>query len=229
MRQLVPIPVILGAVLNSSPVSVDWKGLEPYDVIGDLNKQYLNDFKEINSIAALAYIICCSEWLYYFLHDHFKPEEATNFEQFIIASWVWVCDLPRKLPPYYDLTVVEVSQNRPANIVAVEFAINSIWEGIMCIPDEETNIEACVVTQMCDYVLPSDCGFKQWREEILQRLRKKFVSGEQQSDLVKVSRRFFNTDINVDDVDHEADCISLLSDGNSKENPYLPLTKPDPD
>ena len=223
--QIVPFPFISRMVSILPPVSVDWKGLEADDAIGDLNEQYLDDFKEMNNVAALAYIICCSEWLYCFLHDHFKPAEATNFEQFIIANWVWVCDLPRKFPPEYDLTIVEVSQIRPANAVAVEFAISSIWDGIMCIADEATNIPACVATQICDYVLPRDCGFVQWREEMLQRLKKQFPPGEKHPDLVRISRRFFDTEIDVDDVDHEADCVSLLGDVDIEGNPYLPLSE----
>ena len=229
MQKIVPIPIISRAVSSSPPASLDWKGPDPNDAIDDLNEQYCDDFKEINSVAALAYIICCSEWLYYFFHDHLEPAEAANFEQYIIANWVWVCDLPRKLPPYYDLTVVKESRGRPVSIVTVEIALDSIWEGILCIPREETYIESAVVTQLCEYMLPRDCGFKQWRGAILERLRGIFPSGEKHHDLVRISRRFFDTDVDLDDIDHEADCASLLGDGDFEGNRYLPLTEPEPD
>lgn len=229
MLKLEPIPIISRAVSSSPNVSVDWKGPDPYDAIGDLNEQYLDDFKEINSVADLAYIICCSEWLYYFLYDHFEPEEATNFEQYIIGSWVWVCDLPRKLAPYYNLTAVDESRGRSANIDAVELAFDSVWEGVLSIPREETNVDATVVTQLCEYILPRDCGFKQWREVILQRLKEKFPSGEKNPSLIQISRRIFDTDVSLDDIVHEADCASLLGDMDFEGNPYLPLTEPDPD
>ena len=227
MQKLAPIPIIYRAVSNSLPISVDWKGLEPDDAIGEPNEQYLDDFKGINGVAALAYIICCSEWLFYFLCHHFKPEEANNFEKFIIASWVWVCELPRKLPPYYDLTVVEVSQSRPENAVAVEFVISSIWEGTLSLADDETFFDAALATQICEYVLPHDCGFRQWREVMLKRLIDRFPSGEKDTGLVQVSRRFFDTDIDIDDIDHEADCSSLIGDGGFVGNPYLPLREPE--
>ncbi len=226
-KKLEPIPIISRALSSSPPVSVDWKGLDPYDAIGDLNEQYLDDFKEINSIAALAYITCCSEWLYYFLHDNFKSAEAAILEQFIFSEWVWLCDLPRKLPPYYDSEALELSLSDPANIIAVELLFDSIWDGTMSIPNQDTFVSACFATQVCDYVLPSSCGFKQWREAILQRLKEKFPFGEKNPSFIQISRRIFDTDVGLDDIDHKIDCTTLLGDMDFEGNLYLPLTEPD--
>lgn len=228
MSKLEPIPIIARAVSSSPPVSLDWGG-DPYDAIGDLNEQYLNDFKEINSIAALGYITCCSEWLYYFLRDHFKSAEATILEQFIFAEWVWLCDLPRKLPPYYDSEALELSLSNPANIIAVELLFDSIWDGTMAIKNQDTFVNACFATQVCDYALPPNCGFKQWRKVILQRLKEKFPFGEKDPNLTQISRRIFNTAVDLNEIDHEAECASLLGGRRFEPNLYLPLTEPDPE
>lgn len=229
MLKFIPIPAITRSISIAPPLSVDWQSLEPYDAIGDLNEQYLDDFKEINSVAAVAYINCCSEWLYGFLHPHFKQAEAAIFEQFIMAEWVWLCDLPRKLPPYYDSEALELSLGEPANVIAVELLFDAIWEGTLSIPAQETYINACFATQVCDYVLPRDCGFRQWRAIILQRLREKFPAGKKNPDLIQVSRRIFDTDVDVADIDPAADCTSLLGDGDFGENIYLPLSEPETD
>ena len=229
MRQLIPIPAISRSVSSSPPVSVDWKGLEPDAAIGDLNEQYLDEFQEINSVASLAYIVCCAEWLYFFLRHHFKPAESSNFDQFIIANWVWLCELPRKLAPYYDLGVVEVIDRRPENAVAVEYAISTIWDGVMCIPNEETFIQAGLATQICEFVLPPDSEFSTWRKDILLRLKKEFPAGGRPNDQVQVSRNLFDLDSELKDVDHKADCSTLVGDADLKGNRYLPLTAPDPD
>jgi hypothetical protein len=229
MQKLIPIPIISHTVSSSPPVSVDWKGFEPYGAIGDLNEQYLDDFKEINSVAAVAYINCCSEWLYYFLHHCFKPAEVAIFEQFMIAEWVWLCDLPRKLPPYYDSEALELSLSEPANITAVELLFDSIWDATSSVPTQESFINACFATQVCDYVLPRDCEFTKWRKVILQRLREKFPANKMNPNLIQVSRRIFDTDVNLDDIDNETDCMSLFGDGDFEGNPYLPLTEPESD
>lgn len=221
---LVPIPAITRAASNSPAPQFS----NPVDVVeGELEEPYLNEFGQIHSVANLAYLVCCAEWLFFFLRDRFKKKAATHFEHYLEAFWVWLADVPRKLPPYYDLGVAEQERAGSADIVAVELALDSIWEGVMSIPDGETHINATMTTQLCDHVLPETCGFDQWRVAVVQRLAAAFPPDNKDHELIQVSRRLFDTDIDPGDVDHEADCSALVRKRQARGSRYLPLTVPD--
>lgn len=226
---MIPIDAISNAVLAFPLRPFDWNGGDPDDAIGDLNEDYVDEFGQIDSVACVAYIICCSEWIYYFVRDRLGSKEAINYEQFIVANWFWVCDLPRKAPPQFYEEKTLKSQGKSVYNDAVEVALESITNGIASVPDAETAIDAAFVTQLCEYVLPRECGFGDWRDIVVQRLTEELPAGTKHYDFVQVSRRTFDTDVDLDDVDHEADCASLLGDGDIEGNRYLPLTEPELD
>jgi len=210
---LTPIAAISNAILAAPPPSFDWQGTDPDEVIGEINQDYIDEFSEINDVASVAYIICCVEWLYYFVRDNFQSEEAARYEQHILANWVWVHDLPRKSPPQFAVDKTRTAQERSVFNDAVEVALESIIDGIASVPDAETAVDAAFVTQLCEYVLPTECEFGSWKNVVVQRLKAEFPAGAMHYDVVQVSRRIFDTDVDAEKINHAADVIDPPEDG----------------
>jgi hypothetical protein len=221
-----PFPIISRSILSSSIKSFDWKGSDPDDAIGEINEEYIEEFNKISSVACVAYIISCTEWIYYFVRDNFDSVEQKNYEQCISAYWVWICELPRKMPPYFKDTENLSLQDISVYAEAVEISIESIQNGICSVPDAETSIDAAFVTQLCEYLLPNECEFSIWKDIVLNRLREKFPVDSEKYDRIRVPRSIFDTDISIIDVNINVDCTSLITEECLNSNDYLPLKRP---
>ncbi|MFO1120398.1 MAG: hypothetical protein U1E38_10015 [Rhodospirillales bacterium] len=217
---LAPYPVIVRDLSRCGPASFTWNGLDPDDAVGDINEEYLERFRAVNSLACVGYVIACTEWIFWFVRERLMPSDANDYEQYIQAHWVWICELPRKVPPQaYESARKQVAFS-PYND-AVELGLESITNGIASVPDAETGVDAVFMSQLCEYTLPENCGYISWREEIVSRLTRAFPFSSYRD--LRVSRRIFDTDIDANTVDHEKDCSSMLTEAEILMNRYLPL------
>jgi hypothetical protein len=224
---LTQLPVVSRAKAQFPSISIRWKGSDVDDSIGEINKAYIGKFSQISSVAAIAYGVACVEWIYWLVHDRLSSADSVDYAQYLMATWVWECGLPRKVPPdVYENENTSAEQRSVFN-QAVEAGLGSLSDGIASVPDNETAVDAAFITQLCEYVLPFACGYDEWRSIVLDRLTTKFPADKRHYDDVRVARRLFDTDVALDDIDNDEECERLLADFKSEPNRYLPLEEPD--
>jgi hypothetical protein len=225
---LTPLSVISRALRTCPPPAFDWQGADPDEVVGEIDEDYIEEFKQVNSIAALAYVLAAVEWIYWYVRDHIDIDDARDYEEYIVAHWVWVCDLPRKVPPApYETRDEDLRQN-PVYYDAVEIGLESVSNGIYSLPHHETAVDAAFMSQLCEYIFPRKCGFVSWRIAVVERLKRKYPATRSQYTLTRVSRRLFDTDVDMNQINEESDCSEIRSNAELIiGNRYLPLQQPD--
>lgn len=218
------LPIITRSVLRFPHISFDWKGADPDSAIGEINEDYIDEFNKINSLSCVAYIVACSEWIYYFIENNFTQQDKLNYQQCLSAYWVWICELPRKIPPCLNETDTLSPSNTIIYKEAIEIAIESIQNGIYSVADYETSVDAAFVTQLCEYILPKECEFIVWKKEVIDRLKIVFPANQEHYDKIKVPRSMFNTDTKLENINLDTECETLLKQEALTHNAYLPLT-----
>jgi hypothetical protein len=225
---LKPLAVVARALETCPPPSFDWGDEEDADsAIGEINEDYTEEFREINPTAALAYVLAANEWIYWYVREHLDPEDARDYYEYLAAHWVWICQVPRKVPPGPYEMRDDSNPPNPVFDMAMFSAIECVANGIYSLPDDATAVDAAYVTQLCEYVFPKECRFDEWRTAVFERLKNHFPTGAESYKRVRIPRRLFDTDAK-DDIDPAADCEAVLAEAASlADNRYLPLHEPD--
>ena len=158
---LEPLLVVSRSLKTCPPPSFDWNGGEDADdAVGEINDDYIELFKQVNAVAAVAYVLTTTEWIYWYVRDRLDVDDAHDFEQFIVAHWFWICDLPRKVPPPVYRRRNRQPPKDPICTGAMRSALDSISDGIMSVRDHNTDINAAFMSQLCEYIFPRQCGFR---------------------------------------------------------------------
>jgi hypothetical protein len=206
------------------PPSFVWSGDDPDDAVGEINEDYIEEFKEVNAVAAVAYIVAAVEWIYWYVRDRVSPGDAHDYEAYIAAHWVWLCTLPRRVPPPEFEPAEYAEGESSVHQDAVEFGFRSFVNGIMSVREHSSAVDAAFVTQLAEYIFPRQCGFSQWKEAVVGRLKKRFPAEGTHYDKVRVPRQIFETDVDVESIDSDGACDELILDvGSVPENRFLPL------
>lgn len=188
--ELPPLAVVQRALQRLPPASFDWGEADLDDVIGDISEDLIAEFNKINSIAAVAYSLAAVEWIYFYVRGLLAPEDTQACEQHICAYWSWLGELPRReRPPCYESRQLET---RSAYNDAVEIGLETVTDGAASAPDHETAVDAAFITQLCEYILPPQSGFTNWRIDVLERLARLFPADATHYDRVCISRRLFD-------------------------------------
>jgi hypothetical protein len=225
---LEPLSTMSRTLRKCPPPSFDWKGGDPDEAVGEINEGYIEAFKQVNAVADVGYVVAAVEWIYWYVRDRLDPEDAADYQQYIVAHWFWLCDLPRKVPP---AAYRRRSKKPPRDAVcneALMVGLETISNSIMSVRDDETAVDAAFMSQLCEYIFPKECGFNAWRIAVLDRLIKRFPADREHYDTVRVSRRFFDIDIDLSQIDDAAEYAATLSNAElARGNRYLPLKRPD--
>jgi hypothetical protein len=185
-----PLAVVQHALRRLPPASFDWGEADLDDLIGTINEDLIAELKQINSIAAVAYTLAAAEWIYFYVRGRLAPEDAQACKQHICAYWSWLAESPRReRPPCYES---QQSETRSAYNDAVEIALETVTNGAASAPVHETAVDAAFITQLCEYILPRQSGFTNWRIDTLERLASLFPADATHYDRVRISRHLFD-------------------------------------
>jgi hypothetical protein len=222
---LTPFPLIVRAVSTNPPPSFAWDG-EPDTTIKEISEEYVEAFERLNPIAAVAFTLCCVEWIHWFVRPHLDSESAMDYEQYLMALWVWECGLPRKAPPDPYFNENPAAAQPTVFMQAVELGLDTVIDCITGFPDDESAGPAAVITHLCEYVLPEGSGFDTWRQKVFGWLLHRFPAGAQPPANVRVAREWFDTDLDPDALNNDAACANLIKTFSVHPNRYLPLKTP---
>ncbi|SAK50751.1 hypothetical protein [Caballeronia ptereochthonis] len=224
-----PLSVMSRTIATWPAPSFNWgEGEDADDAIGEVNDEYVEQFDRVNSMAAQAYVLATVEWIYWYVRDHLTPEDARDYEEYIEGHWVWICTLPRQVPPPpYDPEGDETTLRQVCND-AILTGLDRISGGIYSLKYHETAVDAAYLTQLCEYIFPEKHAFHEWRVKVLDRLQRYFPDDAVSFKKTTVCRSIFDTDLPAASIDQAAACKDFVSGALSAgDNHYLPLEKPD--
>ncbi len=187
---LLPLTVVSRAVSRFPPLTLHPSWGEIADIVPVLNEDYVAWFAPLAKPAKMAYLTACAEWLYQFLRHRLTGARRERLEEVLAGQWVWVGAFPRPFPPYTGHDFADDDEDLDAFGVVME--VVGAWGhcagSTIANQTDTVEVSAAYATQICELVLPPDCGFVGWRTVIRERLAARFKDAGPESWNLKVSR-----------------------------------------
>ena len=187
---LLPLAVVACAVSRFPPLTLQQTWDEIANIVPVLDEDYVAWFAPLAKPAKMAYLTACSQWLYQFLRHRLTEARRERLEEVLAEQWAWVGAFPRPLPPYtgHDFPNDDEDLDALGVVMEVVEAWGHCVGSTIANQTDTVEVVAAYATQICELVLPPDCGFTGWRTAIRARLADQFKDTGPESWNLKIPR-----------------------------------------